>query len=303
MRVGDLVRRIQDDLKELLARAYPTYREKWTQRFAPNYWRKFPITYEGYLRCVINKSVAEELCRGLWERIISRDKTISCKACEEYQRLLQQFLEREPRHAANAFAFIAQQAASYLENLFVKRGPLMKETAAKYDLWPVNLGLRIRKVKGRPAYKVTRQAFARDYLTELGLNSQCDFPSSHRGGAASMSPFKLAANELYIKMLLLKDDPHDRAYFPKITPWAKRLFALTVPMTKSNSQDWWEVAKVYLYERWDKAQKEFKPLIKHLRFKYPIQLSSKVPYESMVKNRVIDNDLRDAFLALARADL
>jgi hypothetical protein len=55
---------------------------------------------------------------------------------------LQQFLEREPRHAANAFAFIAQQAASYLENLFVKRATLMKETAAKYDLWPVNLGLR-----------------------------------------------------------------------------------------------------------------------------------------------------------------
>jgi hypothetical protein len=88
-----------------------------------------------------------------------------------------------------------------------------------------------------------------------------------------MSPFKLAANELYIKMLLLKDDPHDRAYLPKITPWAKRLFALTVPMTKSNSQDWWEVAKVYLYETWEKAQKEFKLLIKHLR----LELSSKVP--------------------------
>lgn len=176
MRVGDLVRRIQDDLKELLARAYPTYSEEWKQRFAPNYWRKFPHSYEGYLRFVINKSVAEELCRGLWERIISRDKTVSCKACEEYQRLLQQFLEREPRHAANAFAFIAQQAG-YLENLFVKRGTLMKETAAKYDLWPVNLGLRIRKVKGKPAYEITRQAFARDYLTELGLNSQSIFPT------------------------------------------------------------------------------------------------------------------------------
>jgi len=88
MRVGELVRRIQDDLKELLVRAYPTYSEEWNQRFAPNYWRKFPHSYEGYLRFVINKSVAEELCRGLWERIIARDKTVSCKACEEYQRLL-----------------------------------------------------------------------------------------------------------------------------------------------------------------------------------------------------------------------
>lgn len=91
-------------------------------------------------------------------------------------------------------------------------------------------------------------------------------------------------------------------YFPKVTPWAKR-FAVAVPMTKRNSQDWWEVAKIYLYERWDKAQEEFKPLIRHLGFKYPIQLSSKTPYESNIKSRVIDNSLKDAFIALARPDL
>ena len=77
MRVPDLVRRIQDDLKELLARAYPTYTEERDQRFAPNRWRKFPITYEGFLRVVINKSVAEELRTGLWDRIISQDKSVS----------------------------------------------------------------------------------------------------------------------------------------------------------------------------------------------------------------------------------
>jgi hypothetical protein len=302
MRVVDLVRRIQDDLEELLARAYPTYTQEWQQRFAPNYWRQFPITYESRLRCVINQSVAEELCRGLWERIISRDKTVSCKACEEYQRLLQQFLEREPRRAANAFAFIAEQAATHLENLFVKRGALMKEIAAKYDLWPINLGLRIKKVKGRPAYQVTRQKFARSYLTELGLNSQCDFPSFHRGGAEPASPFRVVAEELYTKMLLLKRSPQLYVWPPKPTPWAKRLFALTVPITKSNAADWWLVAKVYLYERWGKAQKEFEPLIKHLGFKYPIQFSTKMPSESKFKSRVIDNDLKDAFLALAQPD-
>ena len=72
------------------------------------------------------------------------------------------------------------------------------------------------------------------------------------------------------------------------------MFALTVPMTKRNSADWWTVAKVYLYERWNKAQKEFKPLIKHLGFKYPIKLSSKSgfpctlikgPANIMVSNR------------------
>jgi hypothetical protein len=301
MRIVDLVRRIQDDLEELLARGYPTYTEERQQTFAPSYWRQL-ITYESRLRCVINQSVAEELCRGLWERIISRDKTVSCKACEEYQRLLQQFLEHEPRRAANAFAFIAGQAATYLENLFVKRGALMKEIAAKYDLWPVNLGLRIKKVKGRPAYEVTRQAFARDYLIKLGLNSQCDFPSSHRGGAEPVSPFRAAAEELYRKLLLLKRHPQLYVWPPKPTPWAKRLFALTVPMTKSNAADWWQVAKAYLYERWGKAQKEFEPLIKHLGFKYPIQFSTKMPSESKFKNRVIDNDLKDAFVRLARPD-
>jgi len=304
MRVTDLVRRIKDDLRELLARAYPTSKEEWwQQRFVLKYRPEWGTTYESRLRYRINQSVAEELCRDLGKRITSPDKIVNYKAHEEYQRLLSQFLEREPRYAAVWFAFIAKQAASYLEYLSDKRGTLMKEIAAKSDLWPVNLGLRIKRVKGKPAYQVTRQAFARNYLIQLGLSSHCVFPSSPRSGAESISPFKLAAEELYLTMLELKEEGPRRFYFPKLTSWAKRLFALKVPMTKRNSQDWWKVAKFYLYERWDKAQGEFKPLIKHLGFEYPIQLSSKIPYESMVKSRVIDNDLKDAFFGLARPDL
>jgi hypothetical protein len=301
MGIGDLVQRIQDDLEELLARAYPSYTEERNQRFAPNYWRKFPITHEGYLRCVVNKTVAEELCHGLWNRIISPDETTSRKAAKEYQRLLQQFLKEEPKRAANALAFLAQQAATYLEHVFAKRASVIREIAAKYDLWPVNLGLRAKMVKGKPVYQVTRQAFARDYLIQLGLNSRCDFHSSHVSGAQSISPFRLAAEELYITMLQLKDGRWN--CFSKITPWARRLFALTAPMTKANSTEWWTVAKDYLYERWKKAQKEFKPLIEHLGLPYPIKLSSKTPYESNIKSRVIDNSLKDAFTALARPDL
>ena len=74
-------------------------------------------------------------------------------------------------------------------------------------------------------------------------------------------------------------------------------------MTERNSADWWKVAKLYLYERWEKAQKEFKPLVEHLGFKYPIELSTEAPYESVIKSRVIDNSLKDAFMALARPDL
>jgi hypothetical protein len=296
IRATDLVRRIKDDLQELFARAYPTAMEESHQRIAPNYRRESGITYESRLLYSTNQSVAEELCRGLWERITSPDKTVSCKALEEYQRLLPQFLEREPRYAAVWFAYIAKQAASYLEYLSDKRGALMKEIAAKSDLWPVNLGLKVRVVKGQPIREITRLGFARNYLIELELNSQCDFPSAQ--GRRSHSPFRLAAEELYTTMLMLKN-----VDFPKLTPWAKRLFALAVPMTKRNSQDWWKVAKIYLYERWDKAQEEFKPLIRHLGFKYPIQLSSKTPYESNIKSRVIDNSLKEAFIALARPDL
>ena len=302
MEVVDLVTRIQEDLEELLARAYPTYTEEWEQRFAPSRRRQFPIvTYESRLRCGITQSVAEELCSGLWERIISQDKTLACEAREEYQRLLQQFLKDEPRHAANALSFLTRTATDYLAHLFAKRPELIKEIARTRNSWPVNLGLRVTVVKGKPMHEVTRLAFARKYLTELELNSQCNFPSAHSSGAES--PFKLAAEELYRKMLMLKNERARRFYFPKLTSWAKQLFALTVPMTKRNSADWWKVAKVYLYERWDKAPEEFKPLIEHLGFRYPIQLSSKTPYESNIKSRVIDNSLKDAFIALARPEL
>jgi hypothetical protein len=179
----------------------------------------------------------------------------------------------------------------------------MRDVAAKYDLWPVNLDIQEKEIKGVRRSELQRVEFARDYLVELGLNSKCDFPSGHRSGAEHrISPFRLAAEEVHTKMLLLKDDSL-RHWTKKITPCAKQLFALTVPMTKRNSPAWWKVAKVYLYERWDKAQKEFKPLIEHLGFPYPIKLSSKTPYESNIKSRVIDNSLKDAFIALARPDL
>ena len=235
MGAGDLVRRIHDDLDELLARAYPSYVEEWYQRFAPNYWR----TYEGYLRRVVNKSVSEELCHGLWNRMISQDETTSRKAAKEYQRLLRQFLEKEPKEATNGLVFLTQRAATYLEHIFDKRASMIREIAVTYDLWPVNLGLRAKMVKGRPVYEVTRQAFARDYLIKLGLNSFCDFPSWYESGAESISPFRLAAKELYTKMLLLKE--RRKICFLKVTPWARRLFALAEPMTKANSTEWWSV--------------------------------------------------------------
>lgn len=303
MNITDLFWRIQDDLEELVARVYPNYYAEWAQKFAPDYWKEFPITYEGRLRAVVHESIAESVCPGLMQRIRSPSESESRRALAEYQRLVEQLLTEEPESAANALALIAKRTTTYLENLFVKRGALMKKTAAKYDLWPVNLGLRFTRVRGRARRELQRIEFARDYLVELGLNSQCKFPSGHESGAEDVSPFRLAAEELYTKMLMLKDDPRLHAWFQKLTPWANRLFALKAPMTKRNCAEWWKVAKDYLYERWDKAQQEFGPLLKHLGFKYPIQLSSATPYESMIKSRVINDHLKKAFIALAEPDL
>jgi len=151
MKVVDLVRRIQDDLEELAARAYPNYYAEWAQKFAPNYWGEFPITYERRLRTVVHEGIAESLRPGLMQRIRSPSESERRRALAEYQRLVEQLLAQEPESAANRLAFIAKRATTYLENLFVKRGALMRKTAAKYDLWPVNLGLRFKRVRGRGA--------------------------------------------------------------------------------------------------------------------------------------------------------
>jgi hypothetical protein len=292
----DLFRRIRDDLEELLARAYPAYNDEWQQQFAPNYWRKFPITYAAHLRTVIHESVAESLCPGLMKRMTSPSLSERRKALTEYRTLVDQLLKEEPKHAANALAFIASWLTTYLENLFVRRPGLMREVAAKYDLWPVNLGLSAKIIKGKRKHQVTRLAFARNYLTELELNSSCEFPSGHESGAQRASPFKLAAQDLY-RMMLLEKDSHLKP--GRHNPWEKKLFALPVPMTKKTALDWWKVAKIYVDERWDTAGSEFIPLIKHLGLK----LSNKTPYQSSIKSRVVDNDLKDAFVGLAQPDL
>jgi hypothetical protein len=299
MAVKALVRRIQNDVKELLARACPNHYAEWAQKFAPAYWRQFPMTYERRLRGVIHESIAESLSPGLMQRIRSPSASERKRARAEYKRLAEQLIREEPKLAAGALAFVARTATQYLEHLFSRRPTLIQEIARTRALWPVNLGARVKIVKGKLVREVTGLTSARDYLLSLELNSEGDFPSTH--GVPANSPFRAAAEELYWKMRMLKDDHH--AWFSTVTPWAKRLFMLKTPMTESNSLQWWEAAKVYLYERWNKAEGEFEPLIKHLGFPYPIQLSSKVPYPSMIKSRVIDRDLKDAFVGLARPDL
>jgi hypothetical protein len=117
MEVRYLVQRIEDDVKELLARAYPTYTEEWEQKFAPNQWREFPITYEGRLRAVVHESIAESLCPGLMQRIRSPSKSESKRALAEYQRLVEQLVAQEPKFAASGLAFLTRTATDICTSL------------------------------------------------------------------------------------------------------------------------------------------------------------------------------------------
>lgn len=288
----ELMRRASDDADELLSRGNPGA----TDEKEPRDWFE-PITYAGRLEN-IQKSVAEEIKPGLWDRILEESTAEDSEAIREYQAGLADFLTQEKTHAINGLVFLSRRIATYLEHLTATAPALMRSIAAESDLWPVNLGLKKAKT-GKALLR--RLTFAKDYLTGLDLCSRPKFRHSEASGAVSESPFKEAAKALYNEMVGLRQ-PWQLCMFRVKTPWLKRLVALKFPMTPKNAPEWWRLGRVYLSERWNPESKEFRkefgPLIKHLG----LNLSIKTPYPSSIKSRVIDNDLKDAFLALAVAD-
>jgi hypothetical protein len=296
MTVTEIYQRIQDDIEELVARAYPTYTEEWQQKFASRYWQDFGISAEQ--RCwTIDEKFANKLCPGLWERLKSNDVATNKKANQQLNKLLKKYKEGEPKHAANSLAFATQQAATWLENLSVKRADLLREVAKSFHTWPVNLSVRKDK---NDKWKIARLKFARKYLERLEVNTACRLPSEKYTGAEQKSPFRVAAEELYVDMLLMKHNPEfhfltkrKRGWFLNLTPWAKKLTALSEPMMRANAPDWWRVAKVWIDEQWEIRREVFEPLIRHLK------LSDKNFTPSLVKKQVIDDSLKKAFKALA----
>ncbi len=292
MEVHEIVRRIMNDIGELRARAYPSASDEWAQS-GSTLERRLPITYKDRLRTVLKETVAESLCPGLMARVCSPDQVIREAALKEYNERLGKLVSDEPKAAASGLAFIGKEAALYLENLSAKRSALMRKVAADLDLWPVNLGLKTRASKtGEHRQTVTRKKFADGYIKGLGLNFTCKWPTGHAGGAAEVSPFKLAVESLYRLLLLLKHS--GSLAFERPTPWATTLFDLPPAMTKSNASRWWGVAKVYLDEQWEKHRPKFEPLIKHRG----LSSSKKTPSE--IKSMVIDDSLKKAFLGLSR---
>jgi hypothetical protein len=313
MAVSQICRRIQDDVEELVARAYPAYGEEWAKKFAPGYWQ---WRYAGFSPCRhITEKLANKLRHGLWKEINSTDSETAKKAQKEMIQLLDKYLEAEPKHAANALAFVTKQAATWLENLSAKRAALMKEVAREFSLWPVNMGLRpkVNNKAGKRKIEIvlTRRDFAEEYLKGLGVNTDSRLPESAYSGADVKSPFRIAAEQLYTDLLLMKRNPPNwhflkkgkRGWVLNMTPWAKKLFALQEPMTTANVGHWWKVAKFWLDERWEANRDLFRPLIGSCKSKGK-PLTEAPLFDSEVKSHVIDLRLREAFFALAKpADL
>ncbi|MSU62654.1 MAG: hypothetical protein EXS31_09690 [Pedosphaera sp.] len=302
MTVAQISQRIQDDMEELVARAHPDATEEWGKKFAPNWWLNCGIPNNKRCR-IFDETLATKLRPGLWGEINSSDPSKARKAQDELQELLKTETAAEPKHAAEALAFLTKQATTWLENLFVKREALMKEVAKGFSQWPVNLGVRVKVSNkgGRKELKqvITRRDFAESYLKKLGVNQDTRWPESGFSGVDRSYPFHIAARGIYRDLLMMKRNP--RGHFEKMTPWAKQLIVLPEPMTKGNAMKWWAVAKTWLDEQWDLNREAFEPLVQQCCSQGK-QLTEAALFESEHRPRVIDLGLKKAFLALAKSD-
>lgn len=278
--VNELVKRLLDDVAELISRT------DYEVADAVN----TPLTYENRLRSVIHPDVVEAIKLDLVQRIWTEKRGM-----DEYNAGIPAFLARERAAAVKQLAYLGFKIAQHLEHLTDAYPEVVQSIAATRQLWPVNLGLDGKQSKGRQSRVLKRVKFAKAYLLKLGVGSCPDYLHDEVSIALTESPFKRAATAIFNEMVSWRNP----AFLRLDTAWVRRLRALKMPMTRKNSADWWHVVREYLHERWDVEPKQFGPLIKHLGLK----LCTKTPYPSTIKRRVIDNDLKDAFLALARAVL
>lgn len=280
MSVPQIAKRIREDLNELIARAYTD-----RQMFADGEEQRLTGQNSNLSNLEIKKQAAQF---AEWILNVERIQKENIEKIRKISPTPSRETAEDEKRAAKSLAYIVKHGATCLEYLFVRRSALMREVAEKNDLWPVNLGLKAKKVNGRIRNELTRRRFASDYLTELGLNTKCNWPSHDCTGAEDKTPFWYAARELYTTLLQFKQ--HPEWYSIDATKWKKDLMALTEPMTKRTFPQWWKVAKVFLDEEWTISRENFKPLIQHLKIKGK---------QSVEKTRVVDQSLRDAFYALA----
>lgn len=210
------------------------------------------------------------------------------------------------RHYEEAqwLAGIAGGAANLLEGLAFCGIPEAEDgiaqAASGRTEWPVNLQLTTCGRKGKACTQLRGTAHARDFLTRIRLGGGGARPRSSlldRDG----SIFKKAAELVFSELLDWRE--HHAPLLVDKSAWAKRLLVLEPHMDRLNVEEWWKVAKEWLYALWDSHHHLFEPLVRSMASGgRPLAEVGLYPAER--KTRVIDSRLQEAFRALAtRADL
>jgi len=192
----------------------------------------------------------------------------------------------KPENAAVDLAGVATLAANILEELAATDAKVeITLAAARKNCWPVNM--RLGK-KGRKVVLVGAKK-TKAYLTRIKLGQNpTRLLQNLQNPEASL--FSKVAELLYSALL---DYREHGAWRGEVTKWAEKLLALDVPISPRNVDEWWSVAKTWMYEQWEANHNYFNPLIEHLG------LHDKALFPSEVKRRVIDDSLKKSFKSLA----
>lgn len=206
----------------------------------------------------------------------------------------QRLIEGESSLAASSVGLLAMlgiRAADLLEALAEACPELVAQVAREYPFWPVRLGLT--KPDRTGAQSVTRGDTVRKHLKAITLNSAGTYPPVSPLEGTS-SPFGCAARQLYRALFSLRGAlirAREELADLQLSAWEKALVDLAMPMTKENCGQWWKVGKVFVDECWRAHPEDFDLLV--------IKLGLTKKTAGRRRARVIDGDLKDAFVGLA----
>ena len=226
------------------------------------------------------------------------------------------FVEIDRREAINSMYALAQAVCfltEWLEVLAGERPQLVKDVAKHFPEWPFNLGLkRVANKKGGIKCNLLRAATAKMVMArvEVGLEAN-NIVNINPLTDDGRSPFRIAAEQIYKQLCLIKTKPHhylnslvesveaDKKNLRPITKlpkWGKALFAgsLTIPMRSKNSSDWWRVAKLFLTDLWLENPGMFNFLAKSVNMAELMENKS-----GTVRNSIFLHYLKPAFIGLA----
>lgn len=319
MKAEDIFRRIESDIEELVARALHLSVDRWLKE--PDSLASFEIPSG---RAWKEKS----------RRLLLREG-LNSKDTRERERAEQRYLQLRKLDDADAdlavvrLALIGQQVTRRLELLTRERLDFLEPIARTFSTWPVSLGLGKADRSGKR--KVRGAEDAGRLLRRLNLNADNYWPETENPDGGSVSPFRLAAEDIYHVLQVIRHEPfrwfdqgesyeHFKARWKpgkrvrlassipewkNLPQWGQDLMVLPEKMTTANADDWWRVAKTLLDEQWESNHEAFRPLIAACKSKGQSLAGPRHElYESEVRRTVIDLRLKEPFFSLAAsADL